>query len=78
MNRVERSLALSRLKGIADFIRIASQYQCRIQVRGTNSIVDGKSIMGILSLALQQPLTVVAEGDDAPDFATRLDQIQLR
>lgn len=78
MNRIERSVALNRLKGIAAFIRIASQYQCRIQVHGTEHIVDGKSIMGIVSLALQQPLRVIAEGEDAPDFATRLDQTQLQ
>ena len=43
-----------------------------------NKIVDGKSMMGIVSLAAHQPLTVVAKGDDACDFAGQLDQILYR
>lgn len=74
MTKIERSVRLDRLVGIVDFINLASKYQCNITVKGHQSIVDGKSIMGIVSLALYQPLTIIAEGEDAMDFAGKLDQ----
>jgi len=74
--RVERKVRLDTLNGIKDFITLADKYQCDIKVKAKHGIVDGKSIMGIASLALYQPLTVVAKGKDAQDFAGRLDHFQ--
>ena len=77
MTKIERSVHLDRLVGIKDFTNLATKYQCNIKVKGRHSVVDGKSIMGIVSLAIyQQPLIVVAEGDDALDFAGQLDKLR--
>ncbi len=78
MIRIERSMELNQLKGISDFINLASRYCCEIKVKGRQNIVDGKSIMGIISLASYQPLTIVAEGDDAQEFAHQLDKFQIQ
>ncbi|HHU78195.1 MAG: HPr family phosphocarrier protein [Caldicoprobacterales bacterium] len=75
---VERKVQLSSLEEIKDFIVMAGKYRCDIKVKTKNKIVDGKSMMGIVSLAAHQPLTVVAKGDDACDFAGQLDQILYR
>ena len=76
MTKIERSVRLDRLVGIKDFTNLATKYRCNIKVKGRHSVVDGKSIMGIVSLAINQPLIVVAEGDDALDFAGQLDKLR--
>jgi phosphotransferase system HPr-like phosphotransfer protein len=70
---VERKVRLHNLSEIKDFILIAGKYQCDIKVKTRGKIVDGKSMMGIISLVGHQPLTVVAEGDDACEFVGHLD-----
>jgi phosphotransferase system HPr-like phosphotransfer protein len=75
---IERKVRLDTLTGIKDFIVLAGKYRCDVKVKARHSIVDGKSIMGIASLALYQPLTVVANGEDAQEFAGKLDQFQIK
>ncbi|MDD4679785.1 MAG: HPr family phosphocarrier protein [Clostridia bacterium] len=75
---VERKVLLHNLREIKDFIIMAGKYQCDIKVKTRDKIVDGKSMMGIISLVGCQPLTVVAEGDDAYEFAGQLDLSNYR
>jgi len=75
---IERQVRLSTLNDIKDFIVMAGKYRCDIKVKTRNKIVDGKSMMGIISLVRHQPLTVVAKGDDADEFAGQLDKFQCR
>lgn len=75
---IERKVRLDTLNGIKDFTTLAGKYQCDIKVRAKHNIVDGKSIMGIASLALYQPLTIVAQGEDAHEFAGQLDRLQRK
>ncbi len=71
---VERKVRLHSLNEIKDFIVMAGKYQCDIKVKTRGKIVDGKSMMGIISLVGRKPLTVVAEGDDACEFVGQLDR----
>ena len=71
---IERKVRLHNLTEIKNFIVIATKYQCDVKVKTDNKVVDGKSMMGIVSLLGYQPLVVIAEGDDARDFADQLDQ----
>ncbi|MGI6141175.1 MAG: HPr family phosphocarrier protein [Caldicoprobacterales bacterium] len=71
---IERKVRLRSLTEIKDFIVLAGKYRCDVKVKTKNKIVDGKSMMGIVSLLRYQPLTVVADGDDACEFAGQLDQ----
>ena len=71
---IEREIRLHSLTEIKNFIVLATRFQCDIKVKTNNKIVDGKSMMGIVSLLRYQPLIVIAEGDDAADFATEFDQ----
>lgn len=74
----ERDIRFDRLKRIADFTLLAGKYECDIKVMGHQSIVDGKSLMGVISLVPYQPLKVVANGNDAQDFIGQLDKIAKR
>ena len=71
---IERKVRLHTLNDIKDFIIMAEKYRCDIKVKTRNKIVDGKSMMGIISLVRHQPLTVVAKGEDAVEFAGQLDK----
>lgn len=72
--KIERKVELYSLTEVKDFIEMAGKYRCDIKVKARDKIVDGKSMMGIVSLMLSQPLTIVARGEDADAFAGHLDQ----
>lgn len=72
VHNIEKQISLNRLAEVEDFVILASKYKCDIKVKSKNSITDGKSILGILSLALWHPITVSASGADAKHFAERL------
>jgi phosphotransferase system HPr (HPr) family protein len=68
----ERSVVLANPMGLHArpatlFVQAANSFQSRIRVRKDAQVVDGKSIMEILTLAAEQgtPLIVEADGPDA-------------
>jgi len=58
----------------AEFVKVASRFQARVNVVKDGLSVDGKSIMGVLMLAAERGSTLVisAAGDDAPAAAEAL------
>jgi len=72
MQNVEKSIRFNRLLEIRDFVNLASKYSCDVKVKSHGYVVDGKSVLGILSLALWQPVIVSASGVDADDFISKL------
>ncbi len=51
----------------AAFVKVAGRYQSDIQVRRDDMTVNGKSIMGVMTLAAERgsELVIVADGADA-------------
>ncbi len=51
----------------AEFVKMASSYQSEITVQKDGMVVNGKSIMGVMTLAAEcgSKLTIRAEGKDA-------------
>ena len=51
----------------AAFVKVAGRYQSDIQIRRDDMTVNGKSIMGVMTLAAERgsELVIVAEGADA-------------
>lgn len=76
MYNIEKQIRLDQLAEVRDFVVHASKYECDIKVKSRNSITDGKSILGILSLALWHPITVSATGSDAEQFAAGLSRFR--
>ena len=65
--RIVNSLGL-HARPAAAFVRIAGRYQCQIAVRKDEEMeVNGKSIMGVLTLAAEcgSELRLRADGEDA-------------
>lgn len=56
------------------FVQAAKQFASRIVVRKGRRTVDGKSIMGLLTLAARQGarISITAEGPDAHDALNQL------
>ncbi|HHT66304.1 MAG: HPr family phosphocarrier protein [Caldicoprobacterales bacterium] len=75
---IERKIRLCSLTEVKNFIVVAGKYRCDVKVKASDKIVDGKSMMGIVSLMLSQPLTIIAQGEDADAFAGHLDQVMSR
>lgn len=61
----------------ATFVQIASKYNSNIALQKGDERVNGKSIMGILTLGIEQNAKVVleADGDDADEVVTELTQL---
>lgn len=58
----------------AMFVQIASRYNSNVSVQKGDERVNGKSIMGILTLGIEQNSKVIleADGDDADEVVTEL------
>jgi phosphotransferase system HPr (HPr) family protein len=56
------------------FVQAAKTFVSRITVKKGRKIVDGKSIMGLLTLAAGRGarISIIADGQDAPDALERL------
>jgi len=64
-------------RAAAQFVRTAQKYQARIFVERNGQSANGKSILGILTLACPMGgmITVTAEGDDALDALAELEEL---
>jgi phosphocarrier protein HPr len=61
----------------AAFVKIAQQYNADIYIDRNGQTVNGKSILGILTMACPMggALTIKAEGDDAKDAMAALENL---
>ena len=59
------------------FVQLAKQYESRVTVKKGRKIVDGKSIMGLLTLAAgpSSRIAIVVDGPDASEALERLSQL---
>ena len=59
------------------FVQLAKQFTSRITVKKGRKIVDGKSIMGLLTLAANPGarISIVTDGPDAAEALERLSEL---
>ncbi|MBR3771795.1 MAG: HPr family phosphocarrier protein [Clostridium sp.] len=63
------SVLLNSIDKVRDFVNIAGSVDCNFDLKSGRYIIDGKSIMGIFSLDLSQPLEVVGTHEsDRPEL----------
>ena len=79
---VEREFVVSNELGFharpaGEFVRVASRFQCEVQVSRGGEWVSGQSVLSLLSLAAGPGtrLRVRAEGPDAAEAVTALGQL---
>lgn len=61
----------------AQFVRVASRFQADVSVEKDDEAVDGKSIMGLMMLAVGwgAEITVTADGPDEADTMAALEEL---
>ena len=67
------NIKLSTIEDVRDFVNTASKYTFEIDLSSGRYIVDAKSIMGIFSLDLMNPIELTVHSDEADGF---LDEIK--
>jgi len=74
--RIANRLGL-HARAAARFVHLANRYGAKISVSKGGSRVDGKSILGLLTLAAREGtvLRLAAEGDDGPEALRELEAL---
>ena len=79
---IERTFTVENKLGLharpaALFVQTTHKFQSHVRVLRDDQEVDGKSIMGILTLAAERgsKLTIIAEGPDEEPLMNRLEEL---
>ena len=65
-------ISLEMAQKVKEFVSITQDCPYEILLKSGKYVVDAKSNLGIFSLALAQPLTVVIYSDDCADLLEKL------
>lgn len=63
-NNMKKKVNLSSVALVKQFVQASCNAPFEVEVTSDRYVVDGKSIMGVLSLNLSNPVTVGFESDD--------------
>lgn len=74
MKSIKISLQLAQR--VKEFVNITQDYPYEILLKSGRYVVDAKSILGIFSLDLSQPITVEAYSDDCDDLMAKLKKFE--
>lgn len=79
MERIEEQIIVKRVHGLharpaTIFVQLANKFDSSVKVEKDGEVVDGKSIMAILSLGINidVKIRVITEGHDAQEAMTDL------
>ncbi len=65
-------IKLSFAEEVKTFVNVANRYPYDMDLRAGRHVVDAKSILGIFSLDLSQPITLEVYADDCEDLLSDL------
>ena len=65
-------IRLSSIEAVRDFVEIVRKYYSEIDLSSGRYVVDAKSIMGIFSLDLMNPITLTVHSDNCDDIMESL------
>ena len=65
-------IRLSTISDVRDFVNIVASYDGDVDLLSGRYMVDGKSIMGIFSLDLLDPITLQTDGTNADELVAKL------
>lgn len=82
MNAVRRTVTIVHPQGLharpaAVFVQLAKRFHSRVTIKKGRKIVDGKSIMGLLTLAAKSGsrVSIVVDGPDASEALDHLSRV---
>lgn len=70
------SIRLSSIEAVKKFVTLTNSYDFPINLTTDKYKIDAKSIMGVFSLDLSQPVEIEVDNDSASDFIQQLKQFQ--
>ncbi len=62
------TVSLASINDVKSFVNIVTKYDFDVDLISGRYVVDAKSIMGIFSLDLSQPIEVQVQNDDCAAF----------
>lgn len=68
----EMKIVLGNIQDVREFVNLVVLVEYEVDLSQGRYLIDAKSIMGIFSLDLLAPITVVAHTDYAEDFFEKL------
>ena len=74
MNKTE--VILSNIQDVRDFVNIVVLLEYEVDLAQGRYLIDAKSIMGIFSLDLLSPITVIAHTEYADDFFAKIEKFK--
>ena len=72
----ETKIKLSNVQDIRDFVNVVILADYDVDLVQGRYTIDAKSIMGIFSLDLLSPITLVAHTENAEAFFTKIDKFK--
>ena len=72
------TVQLSTIADIRDFVNLVTACDFEVDLASGRYVVDAKSIMGIFSLDLMNPLTMTVHSDDCDDFMAKIAKYQVK
>jgi len=76
MNKTE--IMLSSIQDVRDFVNLVVLIDYEVDLAQGRYLIDAKSIMGIFSLDLLSPITVIAHTEYADDFFAKLERFKAK
>jgi phosphotransferase system HPr-like phosphotransfer protein len=69
-------ISLEMAQRVKEFVNITQDYPCEILLKSGKYVVDAKSILGIFSLDLSQPVTVEVYDDNCDELLVKLKKFE--
>ncbi len=70
-------ISLEMAQKVKEFVSVTQNYACEILLKSGKYVVDAKSILGIFSLDLSQPITVEVYADDCDELLQELKKFEI-
>ena len=74
--KTEVKIRLSSIEDVRNFVELVRQFEGEIDLSSGRYVVDAKSIMGIFSLDLMNPIELTAQTDDEAILAELFAQLK--
>ena len=74
----QTTIKLSNIQDIRDFVNQVILVDYDVDLAQGRYVIDAKSIMGIFSLDLLSPITLVAHSDYAEDFFEKIERFTVK
>jgi len=74
----EMKIVLGNIQDVREFVNLVVLVEYEVDLSQGRYLIDAKSIMGIFSLDLLSPITVIAHTDYAKDFFEKLEKFAVK